>query len=808
MKELHELLLGSDEDVADREKASKKRPSAFAFDAGQLPFERLGDAQFELLLADIYSELAGSDSHGWYDSARRMNDGADGGRDVILTHQGLSVGIIQCKRLKSNIGLPQFIPEICKFFLNSVLEPKLISVAGEEFVYILAVAESTTAALMTFLDGTGVERFNLLRPTFEEEALKVKNKYKKLANSDKLKEITSGAELCDLFWARITATKTILHRKEDLSRFVANKDTIKSTYFKLDTVGGATTHEIEQLLNNVLGDRGISRKGGDAALASKIRTAYIECDLNHNDRFNVAVVQGSGYSAEATIRGLLEAPVSKLKHHFGSRVSVVVCGSSALTVDKWSICDKLVEEYAAPIVLMVGCGYVDGPTLLKWKNEDQEDKVWLDPDWEPASGCNYRAGWCWVKLSDEDKKCYILIENNPLDTSLDHGNVSLRLAFEDVVVWPILGDDFVAPISESKSQLRRVYLGQREDVLLRPNILLVSHNSSVAEPCFESSLSDYHALRQNSKVAVVVSNSGQIRDYGAWKNLTGFFPSAELSNVTTKAPTRSPCGNLMRRTSPGALLAELSWDSVGHSLTVHRAFPYKFKDHGVCSDLSAEEVELSQLISKYPATIEMTVPVHSELEILQELVESGAFQDSGTFSYSTMHGVKPGESFLPHHIYDHGECVMGTVHALCYLKSQSNTHWRYDKYGGGQLKYVADSGYTANILGWTNYAYSIRSMEADMVDWAKQPGEHPELIVFWKGKGRIPDAGMKPSERGRFNIAYAADEENNFTYPTLARKAFVFGIDEVESYYSELDSSKLPSTLMEDVIARKEKLDV
>lgn len=615
MKELHELLLKPSKDVADRKKASKKRPKAFAFDAGQLPFERLGDAQFELLLADIYSALAGSDSHSWYDSARRMNDGADGGRDVILTHQGASVGIIQCKRLKSNLGLPQFIPEICKFFLNSVLEPKLISADGEEFFYILAVAESTTAALMTFLDGTGVERFDALRSTFEEEALKVKNKFIKLKNSDELKGISSGAQLCDLFWARMIATTTILHRKEDLSRLVADKDTIKSTYFKLDTVGGATTHEIEMLLNDVLGSSGLSRKGGDAALASKIRTAYIECDLNHNGRFNVAVVQGSGYSVEVTIRSLLEEPDSKLKHHFGSRVSVIMCGSSALTADKWSICDDLVENYTSPVVLMVGCGYVDGLTLLKWKNEDQESKVWIDPEWDPASGCDYRAGWCWVKLSNEDKKCYVLVENNPLDTDLDHGNVSLRLAFEDVVVWPILGDDFVAPISESKSQLRRVYLGQREDALLRPNILLVSHNSNAAETSFESSLSDYHALRQNSKVALVVSNSGQVKDYGVWKNVTGFFPTAELSNITTKAPTNSPCGNLMRRISPGALLAELAWDSTGHTLVVCRAFPYRFKGHDICSDLSAEEVELSQIIGKYPATVDMTVPVHSELEI-------------------------------------------------------------------------------------------------------------------------------------------------------------------------------------------------
>lgn len=81
----------SDEDDRELREANPDTPELFAFDCGQLPFERMGDAHFELLLADLYAARAEDGSEDWYDTARRLNDGADQGRDVILLEDGRPV---------------------------------------------------------------------------------------------------------------------------------------------------------------------------------------------------------------------------------------------------------------------------------------------------------------------------------------------------------------------------------------------------------------------------------------------------------------------------------------------------------------------------------------------------------------------------------------------------------------------------------------------------------------------------------------------------------------------------------------------
>ena len=73
----------SDEEDRELREENPETPELFAFDCGQLPFERMGDAHFELLLADLYAARAADGSEDWYDKARRLNDGADQGRDVI-----------------------------------------------------------------------------------------------------------------------------------------------------------------------------------------------------------------------------------------------------------------------------------------------------------------------------------------------------------------------------------------------------------------------------------------------------------------------------------------------------------------------------------------------------------------------------------------------------------------------------------------------------------------------------------------------------------------------------------------------------
>ncbi|MEI8640959.1 hypothetical protein P4S68_07130 [Pseudoalteromonas sp. Hal099] len=140
----------------------------------------------------------------------------------------------------------------------------------------------------------------------------------------------------------------------------------------------------------------------------------------------------------------------------------MTAGAKAAEASQWSEINNLVNDYPYPLVFSVGCGDVLGSTLLEWIESD--DMSWIDPKWKPAPARLYKAGWCWVKDPEQETHdCYILVENETGDQEYDHANMSLRLAFEDVIVWPTLGNDFTNPIGNSKSLLRRIMASQAED---------------------------------------------------------------------------------------------------------------------------------------------------------------------------------------------------------------------------------------------------------------------------------------------------------------------------------------------------------
>ena len=97
-------FITSEEEAKVREDRTDA-PELFTLDSGQLPFERMGDAHFELLVADVYRSELEDEPEDWYDTVSRLNDGADQGRDVILFKDGNPVGVVQCKRLKKRWNL-------------------------------------------------------------------------------------------------------------------------------------------------------------------------------------------------------------------------------------------------------------------------------------------------------------------------------------------------------------------------------------------------------------------------------------------------------------------------------------------------------------------------------------------------------------------------------------------------------------------------------------------------------------------------------------------------------------------------------
>lgn len=782
----------AEEDRELREENSDT-PELFAFDCGQLPFERMGDAHFELLLADLYAARADDGSEDWYDEARRLNDGADQGRDVILLDDSAPVGVIQCKRYNGIVTLAMIIQEICKFFLYATIKPGIASAPGEPFRYYVAVSDRAAGKLFEFMTGKGRKRFEDLRSEFEEKAFAARKGSATLRKHPALKSLTQ-AQLCDLVWARIDNLHTDLHKKDDLSRLVGAYPRIKSTYFKLESDSAKIVGELKSFLQS----RNLMVSDDDQALISAIRTEYIKLKLGRNQRFNLALVQGP--ELLPFIRSMLQPKAGTLFNNFGSLPVMVTGGAEAAVPGDWAELNQLIDTYDSQAVVFVGCGDVTGAQLAAWK--DSDDMVWIDPKWDPAPVQRYRAGWCWVKDPAQGIfNCYVLVENETGEAGYGHGEVSLRLAFDDVVLWPTLGNDFTNPISNARSQLRRIMASQKEDSSRRPNLVLASVSvTSLAKVL--TSVSDHYGQRVHSTIATAIANSNRVNAcptelYSA----TGIFPATEIECATRPTPAAvNPSGRVMRRSTNGALTFTLDWTA---DPTIADVKAHRLLAGAVTDDMQPMSLEFHELFDRYPPFAGYLPAVKTELDLLNSLVQDTGLPDYSGFTYQTWFGVRAGEDFPLETLCASGEYVMRTVQALSYLNVPPSSQWVCSPDRQGHIRHDDPVHGEVNLMAWSNRNYPVRQMEGDLFDWARQPIVHPSLIVFAQGRGNVAD--KKPSD-GRYDYTSPPAPKGSITEPVIARNVYMFSLGDIESVYDD-PLAPSPDQFIEDVFVRKGKLD-
>jgi hypothetical protein len=768
-------------------------PELFAFDCGQLPFERMGDAHFELLLADLYSARTADGSEDWYDEARRLNDGADQGRDVILLDDSAPVGVIQCKRYNGIVSLAMVIQEICKFFLYATIKPGIASAPGEPFRYYVAVSDRAAGKLFEFMTGKGRKRFEDLRTEFEEKALAARKGSATLRKHDALKSLTQ-AQLCDLVWARIDNLHTGLHKKDDLSRLVGTYPHIKSTYFKLESDSAKIVGELKAFLQS----RQLMVSEEDEGLISGIRTEYIKLKLGRNQRFNLGLLQGT--ELLPFMRSMLLPKTGTLFNNFGSLPVIFTGGAEVADPSDWAELHHLVDTYDSQAVVFIGCGSMTGAQLADWKNSD--DMVWIDPKWDPAPLQRYRAGWCWVKDPLQGiVNCYVLVENETGEAGYGHGEVSLRLAFEDVVVWPTLGNDFTNPISNARSQLRRIMASQKEDRSQRPNLVLASISVTSVEKVL-TSVSDHYGQRMHSTIATAIANSNRV---GACPtelySATGIFPAVDVEFATRPTPaTVNPPGRVMRRSTNGALTFTLDWTA---DLTITAVKAHRLFEGAVTDDMQPMSLEFHELFDRYPPFPNYLPAVKTELDLLNNLVQSMGLPDYSGFTYRTWFGIRAGEDFSLEALSKSGECVMRTVQALSYLNVPPASQWVCSPDLQGHIRHDDPVHGEVNLMAWSNKNYPVRQMEGDLFDWARQPSVHPSLIVFAQGRGNITD--KKPGD-GRYDYTSPPAPKGSITEPAIARSVYMFNLGDIESVYDD-PLAPSPDQFMKDIFVRKGKLD-
>lgn len=783
----------SDEEDRELREESPDTPELFAFDCGQLPFERMGDNHFELLLADLYAARAADGSEDWYNSARRLNDGADQGRDVILLDDGNPVGVIQCKRYNGIVSLPMVIQEICKFFLYATIKPGIASAPGDPFHYYVAVSDRAAGKLFEFMTAKGRKRFEDLRTEFEERALAACKGSATLRNHAALKSLTQ-AQLCDLVWARIDNLHTGLHKKDDLSRLVGAYPHIKSTYFKLESDSAKIIGELKAFLQS----RNLMVRDDEEELISAIRTEYIKLKLGRNQRFNMTLVQGA--ELLPFMRSMLQPKTGTLFNNFGSLPVMVTGGAEAAAPGDWAELNQLIDTYDSQAVVFVGCGDVTGAQLATWK--DSDDMVWIDPQWDPAPVQRYRAGWCWVKDPAQGLfNCYVLVENETGESGYGHGEMSLRLAFEDVVLWPTLGNDFTTPISNARSQLRRIMTSQKEDRSQRPNLVLASVSvTSLAKVL--TSVSDHYGQRVHSTIATAIANSNRVNAcptelYSA----TGIFPAIDVEFATRPTPTTvNPPGRVMRRSTNGALTFTLDWTA---DLTIADVKAHRLFAGAVTDDMQPMSLEFHELFDRYPPFPGYLPAVKTELDLLNSLVQSTDLPDYSGFTYRTWFGVRAGEKFPLEALCASGKCVMRTVQALSYLNVPPASEWVCSTDLQGHIRHDDPVHGVVNLMAWSNRDYPVRQMEGDLFDWSRQPIMHPSLIVFAQGRGNVAD--KKPSD-GRYDYTSPPAPKGSITEPAIARNVYMFSLGDIESVYDD-PLAPSPDQFMKDIFVRKGKLD-
>lgn len=127
-------------DTISKEIKEFEKPTAYS--GLSLPFNSLNDRAFEILLYQVFKDKIERDENNIrekFNGIDLMQGVGEKGRDSILTKNGKNVGVIQCKKVASNIAKPQFVKEILKFLLFAIKDTTLIT-SSKEFTYYFSVS--------------------------------------------------------------------------------------------------------------------------------------------------------------------------------------------------------------------------------------------------------------------------------------------------------------------------------------------------------------------------------------------------------------------------------------------------------------------------------------------------------------------------------------------------------------------------------------------------------------------------------------------------------------------------------------------
>lgn len=236
------------ENQTQEELQSCYRPTVLDSSFSILPFNNLGDREFELLSYLLVKEEIKLQLHSDLTQIALMQGVGERGRDCVLYNDGKVCGLIQCKKHKGRLTLPVLLKELIKFALYANQDSSILPDI-ENFQYFIFISSDFTEPANNLLHNYKTSIAN------EIENNNIKS-YMEQVVSEYESFIKERHNLpSEKIYSILTNLKVVAVNGVDLTARINNVPTILQNFFNVKTV--VSLVDADQLVRQALDDYGL-----------------------------------------------------------------------------------------------------------------------------------------------------------------------------------------------------------------------------------------------------------------------------------------------------------------------------------------------------------------------------------------------------------------------------------------------------------------------------------------------------------------------------------------------------------------------
>lgn len=761
-------IYSDEEDDQERALARENSRDIYAHDCGQLPFGTLDPRAFELIVRDLFDEKKSEAAWDWYDTAFRINDGSDNGIDVQLMKDRVTVGIVQCKRYSSKaFSMPEVRDEWIKICLRSLLIKDLFPPEDLPFRYILVVSDNVNGETQQYFqrNPTALADYINQKTDYLKRLVSVRDKYALLRNSPLL-EGKSGQALYDMVHPQFERLNIKLYTRESLSPLVRASDNLMGTYFRREVY--FSQRSVLDFFREIYPEAAIAADVR-AKHAENVYTHYGNENLLSAGRLNAFIFPASERLSVRMVGDFLK---EKMPDVAGYPV-MLVCPANAFDPTDQSSIDALISDCQGTIILQAGCGIVPGTMLNAWKSDGWlcADSVGLFP-----GRALYQAGWCWVRSDKGDIHRFILLETCDCDDALSYAGRALRLAFNDVNLWPVLNTDYYTPAGSSGTVLDdRLYLSIADDGQQRPNILLVSSSCSLTQERFNAQIRRFESLRQKRFLGVIFCHQSLVEITDGIRHASGIYPASAGCDLLHADNGPIPA-LLIRDKGVTCAMFCLRLNSADDEFTATSCYLWQWHNGCFYEVENGIQLELQRVLLD-PFTDPLQCLVQKGVNAFRHALVTCNPPYAGYFVHYALSGPKSYVYPQVNTFLQQRRGIRKVIRALSYLSMHPSVSWNGDHAVTGHLLWNGE-GTPESVMGWLPDEMSDMQVDAILTRWIHDGGQHCDLSVFADVEDELPPHGRSiRQDLTRANIAEPAAEADSFAAPRSTRRAWLFPLN-------------------------------